>query len=380
MLLVAACGSATPQPVLPGVPSASPSPSRPAPALTPTRVADRLPGMPADVRPGDIYAADRQGVLPRLRGVRPLVYVPNGRDGTVSVIDPRTYQVLRTVPAGRIPQHVVPSYDLRTLWVNSSGSNSLTRIDPVTGTVVGTVSVDDPYNLYFTPDGRFAVVMAERQRRIDFRDPQTMALRDRLRVPCLGLNHADFSADGRFFVVSCEFSGQLVKVDTARRRIVGTLRLPQGSKPQDVKLSADGRTFYVADLNRGGVYTVDGGRLRVTGFLRTGAGTHGLYISRDSRDLYITNRGSGTISVLSLATGRIRTTWTLPAGSSPDMGNLTPDGRTLWISSRYGDWVNAVDVSSGRQRARVRVGRGPHGLTVFPQPGRYSLGHTGVLR
>ena len=29
---------------------------------------------------------------------------------------------------------------------------------------------------------------------------------------------------------------------------------------------------------------------------------------------------------------------------------------------------------------RIPVGSGPHGLAVYPQPGRYSLGHTGVFR
>jgi YVTN family beta-propeller protein len=339
-----------------------------------------LLGMPPVLNQADVYAADRRGLSPRLRVVRTMVYVPNGQDGTVSVIDPATYRVVRTFPAGRIPQHVVPSYDLRTLWVNSSESNTLTRIDPIKGRVTGTIAVDDPYNLYYTPDGRFAIVVAERQHRLDFRDPQTMTLRYRLAVPCSGLNHADFSADGRYFLVSCEFSRQIFKIDTAARRVIAQLRLPVGSKPQDVKLSPNGQTFYVADLNRGGVYGIDGRRLLITGFTRTGAGTHGLYVSRNSQNLYVTNRAAGTVAVLDFATRQVRSTWRLPPGSSPDMGNLSPDGNTLWLSSRYGNWVDAIDVRSGRRLARVQVGRGPHGLTVFPQPGRYSLGHTGILR
>jgi YVTN family beta-propeller protein len=367
------------------VPTASPPPSTPTAARL-DNAADGppsnegLPGMPSVLDRADVYAADRRGLIPRLRAVRTLVYVPNGQDGTVTVIDPATYRVVRTFAAGRVPQHVVPSYDLRTLWVNSSESNTLTRIDPVSGRAAGTIAVDDPYNLYYTPDGRFAIVVAERQRRLDFRDPNTMALRYRLAVPCSGLNHADFSVDGRYFLVSCEFSRQIFKIDTAARRIVGQLRLPRGSKPQDVKLSPDGLTFYIADLNRGGIYAIDGSRLLITGFTRTGAGTHGLYVSRNSQNLYVTNRAAGTVAVLDFATRRVRNTWRLPPGSSPDMGNLSPDGNTLWLSSRYGNWVDAIDVRTGRLLARVQVGRGPHGLTVFPQPGRYSLGHTGILR
>ncbi len=339
-----------------------------------------LPGMPPPLDPDDVYAATRDGLAPAVRGYPELIYVPNGAAGTVSVIDPKTAKVIGTYPAGKVPQHVVPSYDLKTLWVNSSGSNTLTKMDPATGKVVETISVDDPYNLYFTPDGKDAVVMAERLRRIDFRDPETMELRASLKTPCVGVNHADFSREGRTFVASCEFSGELLLVDTAARSLLRKITLPEGSKPQDVKLSPDGTTYFVADLNRDGLVLLDAATFEVTGFLKTGAGAHGLYTSRDSRDLYVTNREEGSVSIVDLATRTVRTTHRLPRGASPDMGNLSGDGTTLWLSSRYGSDIYALDMTTGQTTATVRVGSGPHGLTVYPQPGRYSLGHTGILR
>jgi YVTN family beta-propeller protein len=172
----------------------------------------------------------------------------------------------------------------------------------------------------------------------------------------------------------------MVKVDVARQQVVGTLDLPRsGAMPQDVKLSPDGRIFYVADMASGGVWEIDGDRLRVIGFLPTGAGAHGLYPSRDARLLYVSNRQAGTISVVSFATKRVVKTWRIPGGS-PDMGGLSPDGRTLWLSGRYNAEVYAVNTVTGRLEARIPVGQGPHGLCVWPQPGRYSLGHTGILR
>ena len=336
--------------------------------------------MPPPLEADDVYAATRQGLAPAVQGFPELIYVPNGDSHTVSVVDPRTASVIRTFPAGRVPQHVVPSYDLTTLWVNSSSSNTLTKVDPATGMVIETIQVDDPYNLYFTPDGKDALVIAERLRRIDVRDPQTMELRASVSTPCKGVNHLDFSADGRTFVASCEFSGQLIQVDTAGRTLLRTLDLPRGSKPQDVKLAPDGSVYYVADLNRGGVVVLDATTFTTAGFIPTGKGAHGLYTSRNSRDLYVTNRGAGTVSVLDLATRTVRATHSLPGGASPDMGNLSLDGTTLWLSSRYGSQIYALDLTTGRTTATVDVGRGPHGLTVYPQPGRYSLGHTGILR
>lgn len=379
--LAAACGTQTVAGPLPGGGSAGPSPSpTPSKAAAAPVLPNLLPGMPPPLQANDVYAATRLGLAPAVRSFPELVYVPNGLSNTVSVVNPRTAKVIGTYPAGVVPQHVVPSYDLRTLWVNSSTSNTLTRMDPATGRALETIPVADPYNLYFTPDGKDAVVMAERLQRIDFRDPHTMRLKSSLATGCDGVNHVDFSADGRSFVATCEFSGNLLLIDTVGRRVVKRIALPPGSKPQDVKLSPDGSTYFVADLNRNGLVVLNAARFVVTGFIPTGAGAHGLYTSRDSKDLYVTNRGAGTVSVLDLATRKVRVTYRLPNGASPDMGNLSVDGRTFWLSSRYGEDIYALDMRTGRTTATVRVGRGPHGLTVYPQPGRYSLGHTGIMR
>ncbi|WP_051809341.1 YncE family protein [Actinoplanes subtropicus] len=373
LMVLAGCTSA-PAPAQPRTSSPAAQPSASAPMTL-------LPGMAPPLDPADVYAADRPGHFAAAAArARPLVYVPNFGGDTVSVIDPRTYKVIRTVAAGHGPQHVVPSWDLRTLWVNDNTGNTLIPIDPVTARFGKPVPVDDPYNLYFTPDGRYAMVMAESRRAIVFSDPHTMAPRHVLSVGCDGVNHADFSADGRYFIATCEFSGDLVKVDTAAQRVAGRLHLPGHAMPQDIKISPDGQTWYVADMQTSGLWVVDGDHLTVRTFIPTGDGAHGLYPSRDSRYLYIANRGAGSVSVLDLRTGRVVSTWRLPGHASPDMGGVSADGRVLWLSGRYDREVYAIDTATGRLRARIPVGAEPHGLCVWPQPGRYSLGHTGILR
>src|SRR5712691_4818930 len=166
-------------------------------------------------------------VSPAVRDFPSRLYVPNSLSNTVDVIDPATSQIIESFPAGAEPQHVVPSYDLKTLWVLNNQGDSLTPIDPSTGKKGETVHVDDPYNLYYTPDGKYALVVAERLRRLDFRDPQTMHLRYSLAVPCRGVNHLDYSVNGRYLIASCEFSNALIKVDVAERKVLGKLRLPR---------------------------------------------------------------------------------------------------------------------------------------------------------
>jgi YVTN family beta-propeller protein len=330
----------------------------------------------------DVYAADRPGRLsPRVRGDKALVYVPNSESNTVDVISQKTFKVIDSFPVGALPQHVVPAWNLRTLYVTNDLGNTLTPIDPRTGLPGRPIPVADPYNMYFTPNGRWAIVVAEAHRELDFRDPRTMALHRALPTPqCRGVDHMDFTAGGRYALASCEFDGSLILVDLRSERVVRKIRLAAGAKPQDVKLSPDGRTFYVADMALGGVWLIDVRTLRVIRFELTGAGAHGLYPSRDAKDLYVSNRAEGSISVISFATRRPIAKWRLPGGGSPDMGGVSADGRILWLSGRSASSVYAISTRTGRLLHRIPVGRGPHGLCVWPQPGRYSLGHTGILR
>lgn len=371
-------------------PATSPADSRTSAPPVAQSVAPVTPVAPV----GDsVYAHQRAGLLdPGLRDLTPRVYVPNSNGDTVTVIDPATFRVVDRFRTGTAPQHVVPSYDLRRLWVNNNGANSLTEIDPRTARPVRTIPAPDPYNMYYTPDGRSAIVVAEAMRRLYFLDSGSMRPTHAIDVPdCAGINHLDFTVDGRYAVASCEFAGSLAKIDLVGRRQVARVDLGvRDGMPQDVRLAPDGRTFYVADMVAGGVHLIDGATLTKTGFLRTGIGAHGIYPSRAGDQLYVVNRGSahvygaprgpGSISVVDPGHRQVVATWVIPGGGSPDMGNLSPDGRQLWLSGRYDDVVYCLDTRTGRLLARIPSGPAPHGLTYWPQPGRFSLGHTGNMR
>ena len=376
---VAAGSAPAEEPTAPPVRSAPrPASDAAAPVLP---VGALLPGMPPVLDPDDIYSEDRPNHLSAVVKHFPSrIYVPNSNSDTVDVIDPETFKIIDHFAVGKNPQHVTPSWDLRTLWVLNDLGDSLTRIDPVTGKKGKTFPVEDPYNMYYTPDGKYAIVVAERLRRLDFRDPETLKLKYSLHVPCPGVDHLDFSADGRFLIASCEFGAKMIKVDVAEKKLIGSVKLRPGGMPQDVKLSPDGKVFYVADMKANGVYMIDGAGPSVLGFIPTGLGAHGLYASRDSKYLYVSNRGEGSVSLIEFKTRAVAKKWKFPRGGSPDMGGVSADGKVLWLAGRYNAEVYAIDTDTGNLLARIPVGRGPHGLCVYPQPGRYSLGHTGVFR
>ncbi|MCU1489848.1 MAG: beta-propeller repeat-containing protein [Acidimicrobiaceae bacterium] len=332
-------------------------------------------------RHGNIYAADGPNMLsPTVRNMPYRIYVPESGASDVDVIDPYTYKVVARYETGLDPQHVVPAWNLKTLYAANDLGNSLTPISPYTGKRAGpNVPVADPYNMYFTPNGKYAIVVEEANQILAFRNPRTFHLVKEVHVNCPGVDHGDFSANGSYAIFSCEFSSKMVKVNMATKSVVGYLTIP-GSAPQDVKLDPTGRTFYTADMNHGGVYTISAASFKVTGFIPTGRDAHGLYVSRNARYLYVSNRGAGSVSVISFATGRVKTTWHIPGGGSPDMGNISPDGKVLWLSGRYNACVYAISTTTGRLLAEIPVPNMPHGLAVWPQPGQHSLGHTGIMR
>ena len=364
-------------------------------SLSASAAVETVPGMPPVIDPNNIYSETVAGKMsPALADHKELVYVPHVQSNDVYVIDPKTFKVIDKYKVGLNPQHVAPSWDMQTLWVTNNAERtdkgSLTPIDPKTGKPGKEIAVDDPYNMYFSPDGKSAIVVAEAMKRLDFRDPKTFQLQYSIPAPqCAGINHADFSIDGKFAIFTCEFAKSLAKIDLVNRKVVGYLKLSKGGMPQDIRSSPDGKRFYVADMMADGIFIVDFESFKEVGFIATGKGTHGLYPSRDGKKLYVANRGSnkvhgakggpGSVSVVDFATEKIDATWPVPGGGSPDMGNVSADGKTLWLSGRYDHVVYAFDTTTGQAKV-IKVGIEPHGLAVWPQPGRYSLGHTGNMR
>ena len=325
----------------------------------------------------NVYAATISGQLsPAVAGIPERVYVPNSTDASVDVIDPSTFAVTDHYQVGTNPYHIAPSWDLTKLYVDNEGENSLTVIDPHGGKPEGTITVTNPYNLYFTPDGKMAVVIVERQGRIEFRDSHDWHLIKPLGMPVAGIDHLDFSADGSYALASTEWTGYVLKIDMNTMEVAGMLNV--GGQPVDVRLSPDGSVFYVANQVRNGVSVIDTTSMKEVAFISTDRGAHGLILSRDTAQLYVANRGAGTISVINIASGGVAATWI--TGGSPDMMVLSPDGRQLWATGRNEDTVYVVDTSTGQLMHRITTHGSPHGLCYFPNPGRYSVGHNGVYR
>src|SRR3990172_8609453 len=117
------------------------------------RSIETIPGMPPVADRNNLYSETRSDKLsPAVAKALPRVYVPNLKSNDVYVIDPATLKVVDRFRVGMNPQHVLPPYDLKTLWVTNNAEGrtdgSLTPVDPATGKPGRSIAVDDPYNLY----------------------------------------------------------------------------------------------------------------------------------------------------------------------------------------------------------------------------------------
>ena len=265
--------------------------------------------MPPVTDPHDVYAAAGAGMLSEAaRAAKPLVYVPHTKSRDVWVIDPGTFAVVARYPAGRASCSTsCRRGTCSTLYASDDKGDRLTPFDPSTGMPGAPIPVTDPYNLYFTPDGRSAISVAEAHRELVFYDPHTWAVQDTLPTPdCAGIDHADFTPDGRTAVFTCEFAGRVAVVDVATHRLLRMIDMPTRNTmmgPQDIKLATDGSVFYIADSDQNGVWVLDGAATKVAARDPDRAGAHGLYLSRDATKLYVTNRLEGSVSVLDSYTG-----------------------------------------------------------------------------
>ena len=383
-LMLGACSSAVPSGSLTASPSSAASATAAA-SLAPSQAASPSSApSPSGPAPGGVYAATISGQIdPSLAGIPERVYVPDEVSGDVVVIDPATFKIVNRFKVGLYPEHITPDWDLSKLYVNNMNSSTLTVIDPATGLPTGTIKVPTPYDVYFTLDGAKAIVVDDlisplniKRNGLNFYDRRTWKLIKFLEIPFPGADDLDLSADGSYLMVSCEYSGRIVKVDTTTMSILGSVNV--GSLPRDVRLAPNGRTFFVTNEGLNLLQVVDPISLKVVASIPTDAGPHGIEFSRDATRMFVNNRTAGTITVIDVATLHVITAWHI--GGSPDEMVLSPDGSRLWISNRHNGGVSVVDTATGKVLATIATGSAPHGLTYWPQPGVMSTGQNGNMR
>ncbi|MDE2583376.1 MAG: YncE family protein [Rhodospirillales bacterium] len=294
---------------------------------------------------------------PRPAAAEGLAFVMNSGAASISVIDMSTEKPLRRIPVLREPHHWALSPDGRSLIIGDSSGNSLFFLNPMTGAVQRRIVVADPYQLGFSPNGRFLTVNGLARNQIDVYAAASMKLLHRFPIRSMP-SHLAYSPDSRRLFVTLQGTNRLVAIDLQAMRVLWDR--PVGNTPAGV-LWQNGKLL-VCDMGTDYVAEVDPEDGKVIGHVVTEKGAHNLFRSPDGKTIWVNNRVSGTTTVLDAATLRPLRTYHIPGG--PDDLFFAPDGK-VWITRRFAESVAVLNPATGKFDL-IDVGRSPHGIFLSP--------------
>jgi YVTN family beta-propeller protein len=282
-----------------------------------------------------------------------IAFVINSNSASIDELNVDTHQLIREVPVFREPHHMALTPDGHSLLIGDTAGNALFYLDPRTGEVQKHITVSDPYQIVFSPDGRLLTVAGLARDQIDIYDAASMRLLHRVTAHTMP-SHINYSPDSRTVFVSLQVSGELIAIDTASGQV--KWQQPVGNTPAGV-LWHNGQLL-VGIMGEAHVAEVDPATGRVMGQIPTAKGAHVMFIPPDGQIIYVTDRESGNITVLDAKTLAVLRSFHMPGG--PDDMDFAPDG-TIWASLRWAHSVALIDPHTYTYTT-IRVGRSPHGI------------------
>ena len=282
-----------------------------------------------------------------------LAFVVNSNDASVSLIDVATHQEVRRIPLLREPHHMALTPDHRSMVVGDTTGNALFFLDPHTGAVQRQATISDPYQLVFSPDGRFLTIAGLARNQIDIYDAKSLALLHR--IPARSMpSHINYSPDSRRVFVSLQGTDRLIAIGTEDGRVLWNSKV--GRTPAGV-LWNRGRLL-VGIMGEAHFAVVDPADGHVERTIQTGRGAHTMFLTHDGKLIYATDRVDGTIAVIDAETLKVLRELKVPGG--PDDLDFAPDGK-IWAALRFAQSVAVIDPQTGAVE-RIPVGRSPHGI------------------
>ena len=299
------------------------------------------------------------------------LFVLNSLDANISVIDPQTLAVVKTIPTGKEPHHLYLTPDEKSMIVANAGGDSLTFIDPKTAQVQRVVKGTlDPYQLRFSPDMKWFVTVGNRLNHVDIYrwDGENLSLVKRIasdKTP----SHLWIDTKSTTVYATMQDSDELIAIDLATQTL--KWRVKTGSTPADVFGTSDDKKLLVG-LTGGRevqVFDVSQGPAKLIGAIPTGLGAHAFRALGDGAHVLVSNRVANTVSEIDLNTLTVINTFKAPCG--PDCMEVSSDQKTLYISSRWIKKMSIVDMSTGQLIKQVSVGRSPHGIWTLDHAKRF---------
>jgi len=300
------------------------------------------------------------------------LYVTNTKSNSISIIDTNTFEVTGTIPLGQgKPNRIVFHPDGKQAWVVYDKSRDLGVVDAQARKLVKRVKIGgNPYNLSFSPDGRYLYVLdwssdASNDEIIVW-DLKAEKIEWRLEVSTWPA-HSVFSRDARLFYVSGETAGDVTVIDTQTRTAVARI-IHGGGDAMGLALSPDGKVLYAGAGENKAVLKIDTVTNKQVASIAMPGVVHETTLTLDGKFLYVTLRKANKVVVVSTADDKI--VKVVDSRGYPDLVTMEPNGRYALVTNRYAGAVSVIDVATHKEVRRIQVGKAPHGMALRPEETR----------
>ncbi len=298
------------------------------------------------------------------------VIVLNSEEASYSVLSRSARTEIARIPLGREPHHLIMTPDGKEVLIASTVTNELVALDSKTGERRRVVrDIVDPYQLGFSPDGKWFVTTAYRLDHVDIYRADGFKLASRIFIDGLP-SHLEFDKDSKTVFVTLQQSGRVVALDLQTQMIKWNIEV--GKAPAGVLMLPDNKRLLVALTGEDGILVMNPADGSVTGRLQTGKGAHNFWPWGDGRHWLLSNRVEGTVSVIDTQAMTVVNTIRLPGG--PDCMDITPDGKELWVTQRFLRRIAIVDMATLKVVASIPVGKSPHGVFILKAPAEQAPG------
>jgi DNA-binding beta-propeller fold protein YncE len=293
------------------------------------------------------------------------VIVLNSEEASYSILSRSMRSEVGRVPLGREPHHLIPTPDGKEVLIASTVTNELVALDSRTGERKRVVrNIVDPYQLGFSPDGKWFVTAAYRLDHVDiYRYDGDFKLVGRVFIDGMP-SHLVFDEASKTVFVTLQQSARVVAFDLETQLIKWNAEV--GKAPAGIVMLPGNKRLLVALTGEDAIVTVDPANGAVTGRLQTGRGAHNFWPKGDGRHWFLSNRVEGTVSLIDTQEMKVVSSLRVPGG--PDCMDITPDGKELWVTQRFLRRIAIVDLATMKITGNIPVGKSPHGVFILKAP------------
>ena len=297
-----------------------------------------------------------------------LAVILNSGEASVSLIDMPTRQVIKTIPVGKEPHHLMITPDQKTLLIANAAGNDVALMNPTTGELTGRIpNIIDPYQIGYSPNNKWFVANGNRLDRVDIysADGANLKLAKTVKLAKTP-SHIAFTADSKIAFITLQDSSEIAAIDLETQNVIWVM--PTGKVPAGLWMTPGDQYLLVGLTGEDSVQVIDWKNRKEVKRIITGKGAHNFRPLGDKKHVFVSNRIASTISLINMQTlEKVGDITGLPAG--PDDMEITPDGKTLWVTLRFSKKVGVIDIPSMKLATVIPVGKSPHGVFFTPRAG-----------